>query len=304
LLPSARVDGCVVYVYFNPHVDIIYFGEGACMSTIIYFLKMRQNTPRIAIDIRLQNRQLAECRCVQDEEGHFYGRRDPWGEIQGIQDNICLFQFLHGINIFGITCFPGCPFLEEIFWVIKTGSTEDVEIRAQQIDPSIVLCDVRDDVVPQQERGFKDISESQIQRVQAEIMLPAMGKNNWLHENNTMPTFRFSKPTRRGAWGNPIPTGQRPLGTNWDREWVFANSSYGPRPLPAGAQWLDTDETELVPEELMFDESTLGLMEYDEDEWDGNFGTAADHGWGGRPEQGEAGPSNWYSGGPGAADQW
>jgi hypothetical protein len=54
----------------------------------------------------------------------------------------------------------------------------------------------------------------------------------------------------------------------------------------------------------MFDESTLGLMEYDEDEWDGNFGTAADHGWGGGPEQGEAGLSNWYSEGPGAADQW
>jgi hypothetical protein len=209
LLPRFKGSGDEDSVHFNPLVDIIYFGNGACGMTIMAFLKMRLNTPRIAIDIALQRPDFT---IFQPEMIIAHARE----MVTGMDPTISLFQFLHGFRneneISDTLDFPGCRFLKEVFWVIRTGAPEDLAIRAEHVDSTVTLRDILDSEVPEEEQRTKRRYETQIQSVRAEELLPATEENNWLYETGSMPSFRFSALARRYAWVNPIPSFQRTEG--------------------------------------------------------------------------------------------
>lgn len=99
------------YIYYNPNCDIIYFGEDSCISTLLFtFAKVpREPIPRVAITRSCR----AKCTCDDD---------DP---TYGADTDIRTMQALHGlfppfIREKDMDRWPGCPGLEEVYWVVPS----------------------------------------------------------------------------------------------------------------------------------------------------------------------------------------
>jgi hypothetical protein len=75
-------------VYYNPQIDIIYFGQNACINTIHHAIHRNWVRPRIAIDIRIQT---GIC-CDGQELNTDYATENGYG----IDDDISVLQLLHG----------------------------------------------------------------------------------------------------------------------------------------------------------------------------------------------------------------
>lgn len=175
-------------VYYNPDIDIIFFGEGCCMLTVFNFVSSmyhrKQEIRRVAI--LCSGMVLGSCQGGHQEPGRFEGFFDPHGMYTPM-------QILHGIDqglIEGVDA-PGCVGLKEVFWVVPTKLKY---LMSGQVDENICFRPATGTGMTTGQMKWRKRLEEVIESVRLGEGIPSVGKNRWT--GNDMPDFKFMSLSR------------------------------------------------------------------------------------------------------------
>lgn len=163
-------------IYFNPDADILYFGEGTCISQMMRIFSVNSvfhnlEIPRIAI---LSSAKRILC-CQR------------WVGEQGIGEKFGIMETLHGFDIENFPTLRGCPGLKEVYFVTPSHLWEPTP---GTIDPSSWgFRNPATDGITKGQRRLKAQLEMDIDRVENNIGLDNVGPNRWIGDNK--PTFKF-----------------------------------------------------------------------------------------------------------------
>lgn len=164
------------YIYFNPHADILYFGENTCVSTLMHVFnpKNLEDIPRVAI--RCSGR-ITMC-CDWDDSTY------------GIDGGVTPMQALHGMEHEPTSLYHGwggCPGLKEVFWAIPSHLWEPAP---GKLDPDAMsFREPSTNGITKGQKRFYEGLQGQIQQVENDYGLWGVGTNLWVDEDK--PTFKF-----------------------------------------------------------------------------------------------------------------
>ncbi|KAF7960201.1 hypothetical protein EAE96_001799 [Botrytis aclada] len=178
------------WTYYNPYVDVIFFGDGVCIRTLVKFFcyHSKQIFPRLAF--RCAN-FIGTCKekCDFDSWEYPYGDDEYSCEL-GYSiggGGIDVMGILHGkdpeIALNGIA--PGVPSVEEVFFVVKT---ECMKFPAEQMPSNLTFRPAIHDGLTQSQQKKRTNLEVEVDRARAGAGVPGSGANRW---NNNPPTFSF-----------------------------------------------------------------------------------------------------------------
>ncbi|TAQ91016.1 hypothetical protein B7494_g601 [Chlorociboria aeruginascens] len=167
-------------VYFNKDVDIIYFGEQSCVSTIIFLLR-QGSLPftRVAISC---SKKMETC-CEWNRA--VFGGATP-------------LQALHGMWRPDIIPgdFPGCPGLKEVFWITKS---RYLPLAAGEVDASIGFRAAVGDGLTTGQIRYKKRMVHHAQSIKDDEKLDGVGEENkWLGDKKPKFSFKCLAPKTYG----------------------------------------------------------------------------------------------------------
>lgn len=176
-------------IFFNPRADIIYFGEGNCMATIVHFLDYQyylgKDLPRLAI---LCSGQLFNC-CDYNLDDPFQGV-DPMDIDYGyaMAGGCTPMQALHGIDrlisLSGLS--TGCRGLREVNWIVPS---KLMAFKAGEMRAGIGLRPAVGNGLTTGQEKWKIIIEEDIERVNSGEGLRGVGDNKWVGDDK--PEFKW-----------------------------------------------------------------------------------------------------------------
>jgi hypothetical protein len=163
------IDGRGNVVYYNPEVDIVYFGRKTCVSSIAAFLRKDIEIQRVAIEGQLSQ---PYDRCCTWEASDTLGVQRGEGAIGGITG----LQALHGYDpdvLEGNTSWPGCKGLKDLFIIMDRWIWRD---ETQSIGLSSKLYDAS----THQQREWKVNVTRELARIESDNGgLGSVGQNKW-----------------------------------------------------------------------------------------------------------------------------
>jgi hypothetical protein len=199
-------------IYFNPLMDIAYFGQNSCIATMKDLFQEKWEIYRMAVDLGMQ---MKDC----------HPRR--------YKSSISVMQALHGLK--WEACegfrFPPCSGVKDIFFIASTINITDT-LTPQDSDwewdeeqssivlngtPSVIynvdcvgLCSVPDDKIEESEQAIKAEYQAEIGRVKDghgltinNVLGESRGHENWW-TGDKIPNFHFVELSQREAWFNPL----------------------------------------------------------------------------------------------------
>ncbi|KAF7922345.1 uncharacterized protein EAE97_011087 [Botrytis byssoidea] len=178
------------WTYYNPYVDVLFFGDGVCILTLVNFFRCHSEEifPRLAF------------RCV-----NFIGTckykctYDTWEWPQGEDEYACIcgagiggggidvMGILHGkdMTIARNSLVPGVPSVEEVFFVVKT---ECMKFPAGQMPSTLTFRPAIHNGLTQSQQQKRTDFEAEVVKARAGEGVRACGANRW---NDKLPDFSF-----------------------------------------------------------------------------------------------------------------
>lgn len=179
------------WTWYNPHRDIIVFGEDTCIRTVVDVFREKANEKYARVAFRCAN-VIGTCerRCGFDTWEYPHGD-DIELCLQGLGiggGGVDIMDVLHGVDadIALNTMVPGAPGVEEVFFVVKT---ECMKFKAGSMpSDSTFRPSIYDGPTAGQER-LKYYYQNIINPVRSEEGFADCGEDRWA--NGNYPDFNF-----------------------------------------------------------------------------------------------------------------
>jgi hypothetical protein len=234
-------------IYFNPLVDVIYFGQNSCTETMNDLLGQCWAIERVAVDLSMQKKV---CYHAYEED----------------RDRISVMRALHNLkhtsDLINDNARPaGCLDIKDIFFITSTTRMTDI-LSPQDNDlkwdeewscaflkdvPSVIrnidsvgFYAAQDEEFPTSERVIKEHYETEIRRIVDGHALSGVDENLW---SKDIPTFHFAKFCERKAFFNPLSRRRRRAAED-----VPAQPSIGPMKVGQNLDPPLFDEDSVPPE--------------------------------------------------------
>jgi hypothetical protein len=246
-------------IYFNPLVDVIYFGQNSCTETMNDLLGQCWAMERVAVDLSMQTKVC----CHENEEDRDRIRvMRALHDLKHTSDLKDIFFITNTTKITGILS----PQDNDLKWDEERSCAflKDVPSVIHNID-SVGLYAAQDEEFPTSERIIKEHYEAEIRRVVDGHALSEVDENLW---SKDVPTFHFAKFCERKAFFNPLSRHRRRAAED-----APAQPSIGPM---KGGQNLDPplfDEDWVPPEGFQWgpsSDSDMSDVQYGADGPNGN----------------------------------
>ncbi|TGO14269.1 hypothetical protein BTUL_0055g00180 [Botrytis tulipae] len=178
------------WTYYNPYVDVIFFGDGICIMPLVRFFRQHcgEIFPRLAF-------QCADFIGTCKEKCTW----DTWEWGHGDDENDCLRGAGiggGGIDIMGILhgkdreialnlLVPGVPSVEEVFFVVKT---ECMKFPPGQMPSNLTFRPAIHNGLTRSQQRKRTGFQTEVDQARAGAGVPSCGTNRW---NDHPPTFSF-----------------------------------------------------------------------------------------------------------------
>ncbi|TGO37981.1 hypothetical protein BHYA_0084g00110 [Botrytis hyacinthi] len=178
------------WTYYNPYVDVLFFGDGVCILTLVKFFRRHSEEifPRLAF--RCAN-FIGTCK--------YKCTYDTWEWPHGEDEYSCVCEAGiggGGIDVMGIlhgkdkkiarnSLVPGVPSVEEVFFVVKT---ECMKFPAGQMASNLTFRPAIHNGLTESQQKKRTDFEAEVDKARAGEGVRACGANRW---NDKLPTFSF-----------------------------------------------------------------------------------------------------------------
>ncbi|KAF5875842.1 uncharacterized protein Bfra_002238 [Botrytis fragariae] len=178
------------WTYYNPYVDVIFFGDSTCIVTLVKFFRRHSEEifPRLAF--RCAN-FIGTCKykCTYDTWEWPHGE-DEYSCVCGAGiggGGIDVMGILHGKDrvVARNSLVPGVPSVEEVFFVVKT---ECMKFPARQMPSNLTFRPAIHNGLTQSQQKKRTDFEAEVDKARAGEGVRACGANRW---NDHLPTFSF-----------------------------------------------------------------------------------------------------------------
>jgi hypothetical protein len=182
-------------IYFNPLVDVIYFGQNCCTETMNDLLGQCWATQRVAVDLSMQKNV---CCHGNEEDGDRIKVMRAFHDLKHTSDLKDIFFITSTTRI---TDFLS-PQDNDLEWSEEWSCAllKDVPSVIRNID-SVGFYAAQDEEFPTSERVIKEHYETEIRRGVDGHALSGADENLW---SKDIPTFHFAKFCERKAFFNPL----------------------------------------------------------------------------------------------------
>ncbi|TGO85152.1 hypothetical protein BPOR_0426g00090 [Botrytis porri] len=192
------------WTYYNPYVDIIFFGDSTCIVTLVKFFRRHSEEifPRLAF--RCAN-FIGTCKykCTydtwewphgEDEYSCFCGAGIGGGGID-------VMGILHGKDkeIARNSLVPGVPSVEEVFFVVKT---ECMKFPAGQMPSNLTFRPAIHNGLTQSQQKKRTDFEAEVDKARAGEGVRACGANRWIDKRPTFSFVSLAPPLKDGKGKN------------------------------------------------------------------------------------------------------
>jgi hypothetical protein len=161
-------------IWFNPAVDIVYFGDTTCLATIIYTRK-ELDIRRIALN---STNRIVQCHDFDEP-------------TYGIEGGIGPMQALHGCHgeeqkrsMYGL--YTGLPSIREVSFVVQSNLCRP---NVGEINLSYGFRPATTDGLTKGQKSFKSWMMAEIQAIESGVTLYNVGENKWVDDKK--PTFHW-----------------------------------------------------------------------------------------------------------------
>ncbi|KAF7913429.1 hypothetical protein BELL_0064g00020 [Botrytis elliptica] len=178
------------WTYYNPYVDVIFFGDGMCIMPLVRFFRHHSEEifPRLAFRcVEFIGTCKVQCTWNTWEWGH----GDDWSDCRrgvGIGGGgIDIMGILHGKDreIALNSLVPGVPSVEEVFFVVKT---ECMKFPPGRVPSNLTFRPAIHNGLTRGQQRKRTESQAEVDIARAGEGVPGCGTNRW---NDHPPTFSF-----------------------------------------------------------------------------------------------------------------